>query len=936
MSIPLALNISSAKADSSEVFSDDFTSGNFNAWTQTYGNPTISSGTAVFTVPWGEGAGCYAEKDLLPISSDQIFSVSSTVSFSTIPNTGYGNSDIFFNLILDSTTPENALVFAFLDGSGHFGLWLGQYPYQTIIYDTTAVLPNTQYTVAIQLDNPNQQAKLIVNGVTTITHSYTAYSQFQNSYNVDIIDGIVQNWDLTTVTVTLDNLAVTASGTPTPTPTPTPTLPPTPTPTSTPTPTPTPTPSPTPTSTPTANILYSFPITMTMIATEPFYDISAPWPAISNNPNQQHTFQIVHSDTIMEVYQQIDGHTWKYLAYDSDPQRSQINLYYSNDPSGPWIPYSQNPILGPTPNHYSWPSTTLVDGTFNMFLEDNTGGNLERWTSTDGIHYTFLENIKSGGDQWKTPFIWFNPNDSQWYLYSHDSNGANHEILVRNADNLDDLNSASDTTVLSQDLPFGSPSIIFQGDKYWLLTETLSENRWQTVAYYSTNSASQDFVRTINTPIIDNEASPMLFLAPDQSAAYIFTVSDTENLHITQREVTLAKPTFKEEPVSMPIQASWIATDGTVYAGLDQTLYKSQDKGQTWQPLITFNSTTTVGIKSVYVNKLNYVFIAPDTTANTDELGLWRSTDNGQSWSKVLPMSEGCTTMSMDEDTNGVLYVGIYTTDYTGNATILKSTDAGANWETVYYDSGARHVHCVAVDKANNYIYAAIGDYRVTPDWVGYTTRSTDGGNTWTHLIDIPQMLAILPIDDKAQDGTLIPVARLFATDFDNGQIYRTTDDINFDLTFNTDSQAYGFWMRQNDLNGDIYASFTAGELSGQTNPQWIAGIWTSSDQGQSWQLYRSFDIHHPYYGSGSASNFLRGTLYYDLALDSGWQNAIRIYPSYDTAQNTSTADLEQASLYSPDCLTSISTAGILTALTISFVKQKKSLLYIFNRGENK
>ena len=47
-----------------------------------------------------------------------------------------------------------------------------------------------------------------------------------------------------------------------------------------------------------------------------------------------------------------------------------------------------------------------------MFVEDYTGGTLERWSSTDGIHYTFVENVKSGGNQYKNPFIWLNPNDN--------------------------------------------------------------------------------------------------------------------------------------------------------------------------------------------------------------------------------------------------------------------------------------------------------------------------------------------------------------------------------------------------------------------------------------------------------------------------------------------------------------------------------------------
>ena len=106
-------------------------------------------------------------------------------------------------------------------------------------------------------------------------------------------------------------------------------------------------------------------------------------------------------------------------------------------------------------------------------------------------------------------------------------------------------------------------------------------------------------------------------------------------------------------------------------------------------------------------------------------LGIWRSTDGGQTWVKVLPLPLSQTTWSMAEDSNGNLFAGIYTTgSYTANATICKSTDGGASWSIVYYDSTARHIHCVAVDLANNYVYASVGDVRV-PDIGSLGTTGT-------------------------------------------------------------------------------------------------------------------------------------------------------------------------------------------------------------------
>ena len=137
------------------------------------------------------------------------------------------------------------------------------------------------------------------------------------------------------------------------------------------------------------------------------------------------------------------------------------------------------------------------------------------------------------------------------------------------------------------------------------------------------------------------------------------------------------------------------------------------------------------------------------------------------------------------------------------------------------------------------------------------------------------QILAIEAVTAKDANGKLIPVARLLATDHDNGEIYRTTDDEDFNLVLDTGTQCYGYWIRRNDLNGDLFASFTGGEHPNE----WLAGIWFSTDQGETWSTYRVFPINYAYYGSLSASNFKQGIMYYSLQLDDGLQNGVKIYP---------------------------------------------------------
>jgi len=279
-----------------------------------------------------------------------------------------------------------------------------------------------------------------------------------------------------------------------------------------------------------------------------FYDVSSPWITIAGNPTDRHAFQPVHNTTIVECNVVIDGAVRKYLAYDSDSAGSQIRLYYTDNLNGLWTPYSGNPILSGY-LRFRWPSVAYVNGVFHMFLTDRIDGTLERWTSTDGIHYSFVENIKVGGNQWKTPFIWFNPNDNKWYLYTHDATESLEHVKVRSTISIEDLDLASDTVVVSVAAPFGGASVMCSNNTYWLVAELFEGGLWKILAYYSTTSPSSGYSLAANSPIlIDDEACPILVLNQDQSKAYLFTNKESSAWYQYTREVYLNSTIFPEAP----------------------------------------------------------------------------------------------------------------------------------------------------------------------------------------------------------------------------------------------------------------------------------------------------------------------------------------------------------------------------------------------------
>jgi hypothetical protein len=117
----------------------------------------------------------------------------------------------------------------------------------------------------------------------------------------------------------------------------------------------------------------------------------------------------------------------------------------------------------------------------------------------------------------------------------------------------------------------------------------------------------------------------------------------------------------------------------------------------------------------------------------------------------------------------------------------------------------------------------------------------------------MPQVVAI----------EITPTARLFGSDYINGQIFRTTNDNTYTQVLNTGASSYCFWIRKNDLGSTVYAGFCGGEGSPRN-----AGIYISSDDGLSWTKAQNFQAQLGYDGITAASNFVQGLLYHDVVVN--------------------------------------------------------------------
>ncbi|WP_332367929.1 VPS10 domain-containing protein [Spirosoma telluris] len=120
-------------------------------------------------------------------------------------------------------------------------------------------------------------------------------------------------------------------------------------------------------------------------------------------------------------------------------------------------------------------------------------------------------------------------------------------------------------------------------------------------------------------------------------------------------------------------------------------VYKSTDAGKTWQHL-GLDLTRHIAAVRVHPQNPDVAFVAAQGALHgaSAERGIYKTTDGGKSWKKVLFIDEntGCNDLSMDMTNPRILYASMW--DYRRlpwqvqsggkGSGLYKSTDAGETW----------------------------------------------------------------------------------------------------------------------------------------------------------------------------------------------------------------------------------------------------------------
>jgi photosystem II stability/assembly factor-like uncharacterized protein len=158
--------------------------------------------------------------------------------------------------------------------------------------------------------------------------------------------------------------------------------------------------------------------------------------------------------------------------------------------------------------------------------------------------------------------------------------------------------------------------------------------------------------------------------------------------------------TFKKQSVLTIFETS----DGTVFLGCENGLYKSADKGQSWKQVL----------KEGWVRDL---VESEGVLIGTHQNGIMRSTDNGEHWEWVI--SEGGVGIAVERINGG--FAAISCSSSTLSRRIRISLDSGKTWEAI--DEGLQpSLSISSIKQMDKYL---ICDH---PDGI---YRSSDMGDTW-------------------------------------------------------------------------------------------------------------------------------------------------------------------------------------------------------------
>ncbi|HET7184681.1 MAG TPA: hypothetical protein VFI82_08335, partial [Terriglobales bacterium] len=184
------------------------------------------------------------------------------------------------------------------------------------------------------------------------------------------------------------------------------------------------------------------------------------------------------------------------------------------------------------------------------------------------------------------------------------------------------------------------------------------------------------------------------------------------------------------------------------FGGVAGGVWKTMDAGATWKPLTDKEPIASVGSIAVAESDHNTIYIGTGEACIRGNItygdGVWKSVDGGRSWKHVgLQDSRQIGAVIVHPTNPNLVYAAALGHVYAPSAErgIYRTSDGGATWQKVLFVDDKTGGIDVVFDPQNpNTLFAAMWQVNRTP-WSlnsggpgSGLFRSNDGGNTWKRL----------------------------------------------------------------------------------------------------------------------------------------------------------------------------------------------------------
>jgi photosystem II stability/assembly factor-like uncharacterized protein len=231
-------------------------------------------------------------------------------------------------------------------------------------------------------------------------------------------------------------------------------------------------------------------------------------------------------------------------------------------------------------------------------------------------------------------------------------------------------------------------------------------------------------------------------------------------------------------------------------------VWKSDDYGRTWTPIFDHESTQSIGAIAVAASNPSIIYVGSGEGLHRPDLsvgnGIYKSTDAGKTWIH-LGLRDGLQipALAIDPRDPNRVFAAVLGHPYGPNEErgLFRSTDGGQSWQKIIYKNENTGASDVAIDPSHpDVMYASMWEAREGP-WEdnnefngtgGGLFKSTDGGNTWHPLTnglpkDLTQIyVAIAPSDTRRLYATVAvasgPLA-FYRSDDAGENWFKATDD---------------------------------------------------------------------------------------------------------------------------------------------------------------